>query len=156
MDEGKAIGAVAAFEALKGAAVLVAASGLLLLVHQDLQAVAERLVAHAHLNPAARYPRIFINAANELQNAHLTLLALGAAGYAAMRFVEAYGLFRRAAWAEVLAAVSGAIYVPLEAGSIWRHFTWIGVGSLCLNLAVVGVMVAALLRRRRRAADDSA
>jgi uncharacterized membrane protein (DUF2068 family) len=149
MPHHNAIRAVAAFEAFKGLAVLAAASGVLLLIHQDLHAIAVRLVAHTHLNPAAHYPRIFIDAATHLQNAHLMQLALGAAAYALLRFVESYGLLREAAWAEMLAAVSGAIYVPFELVHLARHPGWISVAALILNLAVVAVMVIALVQRRR-------
>src|SRR2546423_9641575 len=55
--------AVAFFEALKGALVLVAGFGLLALVHRDLEVLAERLVRHSHLNPPGPYPRAFIEAA---------------------------------------------------------------------------------------------
>jgi uncharacterized membrane protein (DUF2068 family) len=150
-SENRAIEAVAFFEAFKGAVVLLVASGLTLLVHKDLHAIAERLVAHTHLNPASRYPRIFLDAVDHVQNSHLTLLALGAAAYSALRFLEAYGLFRRAAWAEVLAALSGAIYVPFEIANLLRHFTWLSLGALVLNAVVVLVMMAALARRRRSA-----
>ncbi len=149
MPHHNAIRAVAAFEAFKGLAVLAAASGVLLLIHQDLHTIAVRLVAHTHLNPAAHYPRIFIDAATHLQNAHLMQLALGAAAYALLRFVESYGLLREAAWAEMLAAVSGAIYVPFELVHLARHPGWISVAALILNLAVVAVMVIALVQRRR-------
>mgnify|MGYP003575594161 FL=1 len=149
--DDRAIAAVAFFEAFKGALVLIVASGLTLLIHRDLHALAERLVAHTHLNPASRYPHIFLDAVDHLQNMHLSMLALGAAAYSALRFVEAYGLFRRAAWAEVLAALSGAIYVPFEIASLLRHFTLISLGALLLNVLVVGVMIAALSRRRRSA-----
>ena len=149
--DDRAIPAVAFFEAFKGALVLIVASGLTLLIHRDLHALAERLVAHTHLNPASRYPHIFLDAVDHLQNMHLSMLALGAAAYSALRFVEAYGLFRRAAWAEVLAALSGAIYVPFEIANLLRHFTLISLGALLLNVLVVGVMIAALSRRRRSA-----
>jgi uncharacterized membrane protein (DUF2068 family) len=152
---GRAIEAVAFFEAFKGAVVLVVASGLTLLVHRDLHALAERLVAHTHLNPASRYPQIFLEAVDHLQNTRLSLLALGAAAYSALRFLEAYGLFRRAAWAEVLAALSGAIYVPFEIANLLRRFTWLSLGALVLNVLVVLVMVAALMRRRRFAPQTS-
>jgi uncharacterized membrane protein (DUF2068 family) len=149
MSENRAIDAVAFFEAFKGAVVLAAASGLMLLIHRDLHALAERLVAHTHLNPASRYPHIFLEAVDHLQSAQLSLLALGAAAYSALRFLEAYGLFRRAAWAEVLAALSGAIYVPFEIANLLRHFTWVSLGALVLNVLVVLVMVGALMRRRQ-------
>jgi uncharacterized membrane protein (DUF2068 family) len=153
--ENRAIDAIAFFEAFKGAVVLVVASGLTLLIHRDLHALAERLVAHTHLNPASRYPQIFLDAVDHLQNTHLSLLALGAAAYSALRFLEAYGLFRRAAWAEVLAALSGAIYVPFEIANLLRHLTWLSAGALVLNVLVVLIMVAALMRRRRSAGQEA-
>ncbi len=147
--ENRAIGAIAVFEAFKGAIVLVAGCGLLLLLHHDLRAFAERLVAHTHLNPASHYPRIFIDTLGDVQNSRLVLLSLGALAYASLRFVEAYGLLRHAAWAELLAAASGGIYVPLEVAELVRHVSALGIAALLLNLAVVGIMVMALLRRRR-------
>lgn len=157
MPHHNAIRAIAAFEAFKGVLVLAAASGVLLLVHHDLHAIAVRLVKHTHLNPAAKYPSIFIEAATHLQNTHLLQLALGAAAYALLRFVESYGLLREAAWAEGLAAVSGAIYVPFELAHLARHPGWISAAALLLNLAVVAVMLIALEQKRRlRAAGHSA
>ena len=64
----KAILLVAYFEAFKGALVLIAATGLLTLIDKDLQAIAARLVEHTHLNPASKYPQIFIDAAGRLQD----------------------------------------------------------------------------------------
>ena len=110
----KAIRLTAYFEALKGAFVLLAAAGLLSLPTADLYTFALKLVEHAHLNPAAKYPDIFLTAARNLQNSKFVLIALGAAAYSTIRFVEAYGLFRERTWAEVLAAVSAAIYLPFE------------------------------------------
>ncbi len=155
MNQSGAIKAVAAFEALKGALVLVASSGLLL-VHQGLHSFAAQLVEHTHLNPASKYPHIFLDAATHLQDTSLLLLALGAACYSALRFIEAYGLHRGAAWAEVLAALSGAVYVPLEVISLWQGATWLSFAALVLNLLVVMVMVVSLFRRQRRRARNAA
>ena len=146
--ERKAIKAVALFEATKGVIVLLAATGLLSLLHRDVYDIAVRLIEHAHLNPAAKYPQIFLDAASTMEDSRLVLLALGAAAYSLIRFVEAYGLFLERAWAEVLAAGSGAIYVPFEVLEIFRHVTWHGVLLLALNLVVVAFMVHALMRRR--------
>ncbi|MFT3815140.1 MAG: DUF2127 domain-containing protein [Acidovorax sp.] len=146
-----ALRTIAAFEAFKGLLVLAVASGVLALARHDLHQLAIHLVAHLHLNPAAKYPSIFIAAAQHLQDTRLTLLALGAAAYALLRFVEAYGLLRGAAWAEVLAAVSGGIYLPFEAAELVRHPGWLSVGTLLVNVVVVAVAVFALWERRRRA-----
>jgi len=146
----KAIRAVAYFEALKGAVVLVAATGLLSLVHRDLYAAAAALIEHAHLNPASKYPQIFLDAVSRWQDSRLLLLAAGASLYSLVRFIEAYGLFFEKAWAEILAALSGAIYVPFEVIELVRRPTWHGGALLALNVAVVAIMVHALLERRKR------
>ena len=84
---------VAIAEAAKGTVVLLAGLGLLALINRDVQAIAERLVRLSHLNPASRYPRIFIDAAAHVTNGKLWLLAGAAAAYALVRWVEAYGLW---------------------------------------------------------------
>lgn len=152
----RAIRTVAYVEALKGIVVLAAATGVLSLVHRDLHALASRLIEHAHLNPASEYPRIFLDAASDLQDARLLYLAAGAAIYASLRLVEAYGLFRERAWAEWLAACSGAIYLPIEVGEFAKHPSLLGVGVFCVNLAVVVIMVVALLHRRRQRSKSAA
>jgi uncharacterized membrane protein (DUF2068 family) len=144
----KTVRFVAYLEAAKGIAVLVGATGLLSLLHKDVVGLATQLVEHAHLNPAAKYPHIFLDAAATLGDSRLLLLAAGAALYAAVRLVEAYGLYFERAWAELLAAVSGAIYVPFEVAGLAHKPSWLGAGLLALNLAVVAVMVRAMLRRR--------
>jgi uncharacterized membrane protein (DUF2068 family) len=149
LRERSAIRAVACFEALKGALVLLAATGVLSFMHGDLYRAAAALIAHAHLNPAAKYPQIFLDAAARLQDSHLLLLAAGAALYSLVRFVEAWGLFFEKAWAEVLAAASGGVYVPLELAELARRPTWHGAVLLALNLAVVAIMLRALYKRCR-------
>ncbi len=140
---------VAFFEGLKGAVVLLAATGLLALVHRDVHALAAALVAHAHLNPAAAYPKIFLDASTQLNDARLWQLAAGAAAYAGLRCVEAYGLYKGRAWAEVLAVLSGAVYIPFEVYEIFSHPSGLALVLFALNVAVVAVMLRALYRRRR-------
>lgn len=144
----KIIRAAAFFEACKGTVVFIAATGLLSLAHRNLYEIASVLIAHAHLNPASRYPQIFLEAAANLQNSKLLLLAAGAALYSIVRFIEAYGLFYDRVWAEILAAVSGAIYVPFEIFELLRKPTGYAGALLVLNLAVVIVMVKALRGHR--------
>ena len=78
------------------------------------------------------------------------LLAAGAALYAVVRFVEAWGLYGEKAWAEVLATVSGGIYVPFEVVELLRRPSWHGALLLIVNLVIVALMVGALLQRRKR------
>ncbi|MBW7897757.1 hypothetical protein B188_17460 [Candidatus Brocadiaceae bacterium B188] len=148
MDTTRTIKLVAMFEALKGLVALSAASGVLMLIHKDLHTLAIRLVEHAHLNPASKFPNIFIIAAGHLQNGRLLLLAVGAAAYSAIRIVEAYGLFYGRIWAELFAAISGAVYIPFEIVALIRHAGWTSLGALLANAVVVYIIVNAMERGR--------
>ncbi|HVU25228.1 MAG TPA: DUF2127 domain-containing protein [Opitutus sp.] len=141
------IRAVAVFEAAKGGLVLLAGFGVLGLIHRDVQAIAERIVRFSHLNPASKYPRIFIDAADRVTDAQLWMLAAAAAAYAVLRGFEAYGLWRGRAWAEWLALASGGFYVPLEYYHLWHRFSWLKLAVLAANLLVVGLMAYALVNR---------
>jgi len=148
----KGLRIVASFEAFKGAIVLIVGFGLLTLLGRDEAHFAEHLVARLHLNPAHHYPHIFIEAMSNVNNTHLVLLASLAALYSAIRFVEAYGLWRQRRWAEWVAALSGAVYVPVEIYEIVQHVGWFKVTALVINLAIVGYMVWLLSESRRLAA----
>jgi len=146
----KALRTVALIEAAKGALVLLVGFGLLGLLHHDIQAFAERLIAHAHLNPAAHYPRIFADVASGLTDARLVLLAAGAMLYAIVRFIEAYGLWHARRWAEWVAALSGGIYVPFELVALLERATWLSLGALILNVAIVAIMLYGVFHADRK------
>ena len=129
--------AIALFEAAKSLVVLLAGFGLLFLIDRDVQAIAERFIAHLHLNPASRYPRIFLQVATRTTSGHLQLLALGALIYSALRLVEAAGLWRANRWAEWLGVGRGLIYVPFEVLALVRRPGPEPLLALVVNLGVV-------------------
>lgn len=140
VDRASGVRVVAVFEAAKGLLILVAGFGLLAVVHQDAEWLAEELVRHFHLNPASRYPRVFLDLADRLADVRLWMLAALAFAYASIRLIEAYGLWRARRWAEWLAVASGAIYVPIEVYELFSGLTPIKVGTLAVNLAIVAYM----------------
>lgn len=142
---------VAAFEAAKGVLVLAAGCGLLAMAHAHAQVMGEEVVRHFYLNPASRYPRIFLDAASGLGGSHPALLLFGAGVYATVRFIEAYGLWQERLWAEWFAVASGAIYVPLELWELARGVTAIKTGLLVANLAIVLFLGRALWLQVRKA-----
>lgn len=144
---GFGLRAVAAFEAVKGAIVLIAGFGLARLIRGDVQQAAEDLVDRLHLDPAKKFPRIFLDLSANASDAQLWALAALAMAYAALRFAEAYGLWFERRWGEWIAAVSGGIYVPFEIYELSRGFSVIKLAALVLNALVVAYMCH-LLRRR--------
>ena len=148
MPKDHGVRVVAAFEAAKGLLVLGAGFGLLTIVHKDVRSVAEELIRHLHLNPASRSPRIFLDAAGRLSDAHLWLLAVLAFAYAGLRLVEAYGLWRARRWAEWIAVGSGAIYLPFEAYELARGISWLRACTFVGNLAIVAYIAYTLWHSR--------
>ncbi|MBO0724975.1 MAG: DUF2127 domain-containing protein [Blastocatellia bacterium] len=147
--------AAALFEALKGLLVIVAGLGLLAFAHHDIRAFIERLALHLHLNPARHYSQyphylgIFIKAARRLTDARLWLLATGAFAYSALRFVEAYGLWRARAWGQWIGIVSGAIYLPVEVIALVRGPSALKAILLFLNALLVAYLSVTRYRQSR-------
>lgn len=142
--------AVATLEGLKGLLVLLAGFGAFALLHRDVQAVAESIVRHIHLNPARHLPQVFLAAAGRMTDAHLWMLAAGALAYAGVRFVEAWGLWHARAWAEWLGALSGGLYIPFEVFSLVARPTTMKSVILTVNVAVVAYLTL-LIRDARHA-----
>lgn len=138
-------------EAAKGGLVLLAGFGIAAFSHQEAQHLAEQLVAHLHLNPAKTVPRVFLDLAQETASIRLWILAVGAALYALVRFVEAYGLWYGKRWAKQFAAVSGGIYIPFEIAELVSTHSVLAAAALILNVAIVALMLREL--RQPRLAD---
>ena len=146
----KALRAVASVEFLKGLVVLLAGFGLLSLVHRDAWDVAESFLEWLHISPEEHYAQVFLNLADQITDAKLWTVAVGALAYSALRFAEAYGSWRARAWAEWLALISGAIYLPFEIIELARRPDWIRLSIFLINLAVVLYMAFLRLQARGR------
>ncbi|MBY4948682.1 DUF2127 domain-containing protein [Cupriavidus respiraculi] len=150
----KGLRGIAMFEAAKGLLVIVAGLGLVALLHRDAQALAEAIVSRYHLNPASRYPTIFLSLAANPNDPRLWAIGASALVYAGMRLTEAYGLWHQRAWASWLGVWSGAIYIPVELYEAIAHPTFIHIGLAIANAAIVAYLVMSLARRRRTAAPS--
>ena len=146
----RALRAVASVEFVKGLLVLLAGFGVLSLVHRDAWDVAESFLEWLHISPETHYAQVFLNLADEVTDAKLWAVAVGALAYSTLRFLEAYGLWRERAWAEWLAMISGAIYLPFEIVELLRRPDWVRVAILAVNLAVVLYMVYLRVQARQR------
>ncbi len=145
----KSLDIVAVIEAAKGTIVLLAGFGLLGLLHRDLHVWSSEIVEHLHLNPARKYPHIFIDLFSSLTDQRLWLMAGMALLYSTIRFAEAYGLWKQKTWAEWLALVGGCIYLPPEAYAVYHKATVLHVSALVVNLVIVLLVAKVLLQKRK-------
>lgn len=141
---GRVLRTVAIFEAFKGVVVLLVGAGLLSILHGNVEKAVETFVTHFHLDPSSRYPRIFLELASKVTDTHLWMLASFVTVYAVLRFLEAYGLWRARPWAEWLAALSGAIYIPFEIIELTKRVNIWTVGTLVINVVIVAFMAYGL------------
>jgi uncharacterized membrane protein (DUF2068 family) len=144
----RALHAIAAFEAVKGLAVLAAMVGALDLMRRDVRHLAMDLIGHFGLDPDARYPSMLLHYAELLPQADVRALVPIAIAYILVRLFEAYGLWNDKAWAEWLAALSGGLYIPFEVGHLAHRLSAISGLVLAANILVVGFMVVQLRRRQ--------
>ena len=147
---------VAILEGMKGLVVLGAGLGVLSLVHRDVQGLADKVVQHFHLNPASRYPHLFLEAAAQVTDAGLWLVALTALVYALARFVEAYGLWYRRRWAQWFALVTAALYVPIESYELLQGVTAVKAIVFLVNVAIVVFLSRVLWRAKRHEQEQAA
>jgi uncharacterized membrane protein (DUF2068 family) len=152
----KALWAVASVEFLKGLVVLLAGFGVLSLVHRDAWDVAESFLEWLHISPETHYAQVFLNLADQVTDTKVWAVAIGALAYSTLRFAESYGLWRERPWAEWLAMISGAIYLPFEIFELVRRPDWIRLAILLVNLAVVLYMVFLRTQARERATAPAA
>lgn len=143
--------AIAAFEALKGVAVVVVMAGVVDLLHHDLHHQLFAMIGCFHLARDGHYASLLLHYAGALPGANLQLLLVLGGAYTLLRWVEAWGLWFDRAWAEWLAALSGGVYVPFELAHCMRHCTPVSAGVLVINLGIVFFMGWRLWRRRQAA-----
>jgi uncharacterized membrane protein (DUF2068 family) len=150
---------IAVLEATKGVIGIVLGVGLHLLAGHHQHPFIQWIVARFHLDDSAHAPHFVVEMLAHPERFRLEVWTMLAMGYAALRFVEAYGLWLARRWGEWLALVSAALYIPFEVYAIALDVTVLKVSLLVLNVAFVvylGLVLAATRRKRARAGKIAA
>jgi uncharacterized membrane protein (DUF2068 family) len=92
---------------------------------------------------------MFLDFADSITDARLWAAASIAFAYAALRFTEAYGLWKERTWAEWVAFISGTLLLPVEIRELFRGITFWRGALLIGNLAIIFYMLYVLLENRR-------
>jgi uncharacterized membrane protein (DUF2068 family) len=145
---------VAMFEAFKGALAVAGAIWVVSLRHKDLLKVAEHMLRTFHIAPERHAARAFMHFAEKINGRDLRIVLMLVLIYAAIRFIEAAGLWLEKEWAEWFALISGCIYLPLEVTEIIRHSNAVRWSILIINIVIVLYMawlLADSYKRRRLA-----
>ena len=137
----KGVRTVATVEFTKGVIVVLAGLGVLSMRHKSIWEIAESFLEFFHVNPYRHYVGVFIDLVSRVSDVHLWKIAVVACIYALLRFVEAFGLWYALPWAEWMAAITGAIYIPFEIVDFIHRPHWFRFLIIAINLLIVFYML---------------
>jgi uncharacterized membrane protein (DUF2068 family) len=130
---------VALIDVVKAGTVLAAGLGLLKANSTVLEHGGRTLLRLLELDPSNGIAHAFLALMQGADRNH-GVLAFVAGAYAALRLVEAYGLWFERNWARWLGLFSAGIYVPFEIAYLVRTPNLIGAAVLAVNLAVLWLL----------------
>jgi len=138
-DHHRGLRTVALIEAIKGVLAVGAGLALVEVIRHDvdLEDVAHNVLVALRIDPDLRISHYFLRQVERVSDANLWNIVAIIALYASLRFVESFGLWRQRIWAEWLAIVSGAIYLPFKLRALIRHPTPIHWAILLINIVIV-------------------
>ena len=131
---------IACFEAAKGVVIVLAGFGLLSLLHRDVQSIGHDLIDALNISPTHHLVDVFLKLVDHLDDRKLWQFAGIAFIYASVRLIEAYGLWHDRKWAEWFAALSGAIYLPIEVYELCVHFSMVKLLVFTFNVLIVAYL----------------
>src|ERR1051325_11535177 len=139
--ETEVLRAISSFELIKGLVVLLAGFGALYMIKRDVWDVAVSFLQLLHIRHRYHYADVFLKLARDVTDTQLVIVGVMALLYSTLRFVEAFGLWRKRPWAEWIAFASGTIYLPFEINELFHRVTVFRVGLFVVNLAIVIYML---------------
>jgi len=138
-DHHRGLRTVATIEAAKGVLALIVGFAFVEILRRDvdLEDAALNLLYALHIDPDRRMSVALLHAAERMSETSVLNVAVIVLVYSSLRFLESYGLWRQRIWAEWLAIVSGAIYLPFELRALIRHPTAFHWAILLINIVIV-------------------
>ena len=130
---------VALIDVFKGLAILAIGFGLMKAHNNVLESGGVSLLNLLDIDTSLTYSRKFL-ALLHFADSEKRLLVLAACAYAALRFVESWGLWHMKGWARWLGIVSCSIYVPFELYYLFTKPSWTSASVLAVNFAVLWLL----------------
>lgn len=134
----------------KGLLLCLLALGLLGFLHKDIDVIVGNWLSLLGMNMENRHiVRLLarLDHVTDKQVAQWSGITFAMAG---VFVVEGTGLLLRQEWAKYLTIAVTASFVPVEVIESFKHFGWMKVGLMVVNISVVAFLVVSLMREKRR------
>ncbi len=125
--------------------------GALHLLHRDLGDEAIRLAVALRFDPEGRFVGLLMEKVNAIDAHKLREIGFATFAYSGLALTEGIGLMLEKVWAEYLTLSLTVLFLPWELYEIVRHFTFLHIGLLAINLLVLAYLLW-LLDRKKKAA----
>ena len=139
---------IALYKLLQAALLVAVGVGALKLLHKDVADVLYNLAKDLRMNPEGHLVGFLLDKASLLDDKRLHQISFFLFGYAALGVIEGLGLMLEKVWAEYFTSFITASFLPIEIFELMHRVTWLRIGLLVLNLAVLAYLVSHLIRRR--------
>ena len=140
MKSSDSVRSIAVLEIIKGIAVLLAGIGTVFYIDNNVKHHVRAIMHYLHLKPSRFFPENIIGAIRNPTKETLILLASCTFLYAAMRFIEAYGLWKLRNWAKWFGLCSAALYIPFEIYKIATKPCWMSLLPLIINMVIILIL----------------
>ncbi len=151
--EGRSGGllAIAIFKLLKSAFFFAMGIGAFHLMHRDISEAALRLATDLHFDPEWRITSLLLEKATLIDPQRLREIGFATFAYSAIALTEGVGLMLEKVWAEYLTLSLTVMFLPWELYELARSPSWVRLGLLLINLAVLGYLLWLLERKKKDA-----
>jgi uncharacterized membrane protein (DUF2068 family) len=141
---------IAVFKFFKAGLLIGLGIGLFRLLNKDLADVLQHWCEALHLDPGRHFVMVALEKAGHVSPQQVKKLGLVSFLYAGLFLAEGTGLWLRKRWGEWLTVVITSSLVPVESFEIYRHFSYVKVLVLAVNIAVVMYLIYHMRRAGSR------
>jgi uncharacterized membrane protein (DUF2068 family) len=136
---------------LRGVVLIVLGIALVSHPHANWAKDVSELARHLGLDPNGNGIHKVLDKIRRVSPREEVFFGIVALAYGALEGTEAYGLFRRRRWGEWLTVIATSLLLIPEAWEIVKKPTFLKIGGLLVNLAIVAYL---LWRLRREPAPE--
>jgi uncharacterized membrane protein (DUF2068 family) len=138
---------IAVFKFFKAALLIALGVGLFRALHKDIGSVLEHWAEALRLDPGSHFLNKVLARAARVSPGQVKQLGVGSFLYAGLFLAEGTGLWLRKRWGEWLTIILTSSLVPVEIFEIHRHPSWVKVGVLMVNVAIVVYLIYHIRKR---------
>src|ERR1700759_2878408 len=128
---------IGVWKLLEAALLIILGIGALKLLHKDLVDVVTQFIIDIGRDPEGHFANLILDKVALIDPHRLKQISIAISAGSPLHIIEGVGLVLRKTWAEYVTLILTASFLPWEVIEIVRHATWIKVGLLVLNLAVL-------------------